>query len=131
MSDVPSELKYTNSHEWVRSEGSGIYCIGITEHAQELLGDMVFFELPALDDSLDAGDSCAVAESVKAATDVYAPLSGKVLAINDELEGLPELVNQDPYGDGWLWRVQVDDEAELDSLLNAEQYQDLIFSESD
>ncbi len=131
MNDVPSELKYTPSHEWVRSDGDGIYTIGLTDHAQSLLGDMVFFELPTPEEVVDLGDDCAVAESVKAASDVYAPLSGRVLDINDALEGSPELVNHDPYGDGWLWRMRVVDDNDLDELLDAEQYQLLLDDESD
>ncbi len=126
MSLVPPELKFTNSHEWVRPEGDGVYTVGISDHAQSLLGDMVFIDLPDLDESLDAGDDCAVAESVKAASDIYAPMGGCVVAINEDLEGSPELVNSDPYGDGWLFQLKVDDEEEMNDLLDAEGYQDLI-----
>ncbi len=131
MNEVPSELKYTQSHEWVRSDGDGIYTIGLTDHAQSLLGDMVFFELPTPDDDVDLGDDCAVAESVKAASDVYAPLSGRVLNINEALEGSPELVNHDPYGDGWLWRMRIVDDNDLGELLDADQYQSLLEEEGD
>lgn len=126
MSNIPSELKYASSHEWVRPEGDGTYTIGITEHAQELLGDMVFVELPEVGDEVDAGEDCAVAESVKAASDIYAPITGEVVAINEELEDAPETVNNDPYGDGWLFRIKASDEAELESLLDAEGYQNSI-----
>ncbi|WP_026958877.1 glycine cleavage system protein GcvH [Aliagarivorans taiwanensis] len=122
MSNNPADLRYTNSHEWVRSEGDGVYTIGITAHAQELLGDMVFVDLPDVGDDLDAGDDCAVAESVKAASDIYAPISGSVVAINEELEDSPELVNSDAFGDGWLFKLKASDEGELDDLLNAEDY---------
>jgi len=129
MSDIPNELLYTSSHEWVRQEADGSYTIGITEHAQELLGDMVFVELPEVGDSLDAGDDCAVAESVKAASDIYAPLSGEVIAVNEALEDSPELVNSDAYGDGWFFRIKPSDESELDNLLDAEAYQAVIDEE--
>ncbi|GAB6264131.1 glycine cleavage system protein GcvH [Photobacterium sp. CCB-ST2H9] len=125
MSHIPSELKYTNTHEWVRPEGDGVYTVGISDHAQELLGDMVFVDLPDVDSTTEAGDECAVAESVKAASDVYAPLSGVVIAINEDLELAPELVNNDPYGDGWLFQIKADDEGELDELLDAAAYQEL------
>lgn len=126
MSNVPTELKYAASHEWLRKEEDGSYTVGITEHAQELLGDMVFVELPEVGDTLSAGEECAVAESVKAASDIYSPLSGEVLAINDALEDSPELVNSDAFGDGWFFRVMPNDEAELENLLDADAYQDVI-----
>lgn len=122
MSNIPSELKYAPSHEWVRNEGDGTYTVGISEHAQELLGDMVFVELPEVGDEVDAGEDCAVAESVKAASDIYAPISGEVVAINEELEDAPETVNNDAYGDGWLFRIKASDESEVDNLLDAEGY---------
>ena len=129
MSNIPSELKYATSHEWVRDEGDGTFTVGITEHAQELLGDMVFVELPEVGDEVDAGEDCAVAESVKAASDIYAPISGEVIAINEELEDAPETVNNDAYGDGWLFRVKASDESELDNLLDAEGYSHTIDEE--
>ncbi len=122
MSNIPSELKYATSHEWVRNEGDGVVTIGITEHAQGLLGDMVFVELPDVDDEISTGDDVCVAESVKAASDIYAPVSGKVIEVNEDLEDSPELVNSDAFGDGWLFKVQLDDAAELDALLDAEGY---------
>jgi|TARA_Y100000746_G_scaffold41823_1_gene31254 glycine cleavage system H protein len=122
MSNIPSELKYAPSHEWVRNEGDGTYTVGISEHAQELLGDMVFVELPEVGDEVDAGEDCAVAESVKAASDIYAPISGEIVAINEELEDAPETVNNDAYGDGWLFRIKASEESELDNLLDAEGY---------
>ncbi|RUO36107.1 glycine cleavage system protein H [Aliidiomarina shirensis] len=122
MSNVPNELKYASSHEWIRSEGDGVYTVGISEHAQELLGDMVFVELPEVGDNVAAGDDVAVAESVKAASDIYAPIAGEILSVNEELEDSPELVNSDPYGDGWLFKIKADDESELESLLDAESY---------
>ncbi|TKB48681.1 glycine cleavage system protein GcvH [Ferrimonas sediminicola] len=129
MSNIPSELKYTSSHEWIRPEGDNEYTIGITEHAQELLGDMVFVDLPDVGDEVNAGDDCAVAESVKAASDVYSPLTGEVVAINEELEDSPELVNSDPFGDGWLFRVRISDESELANLLDGEGYKAVIDEE--
>jgi glycine cleavage system H protein len=126
MSNIPSELKYATTHEWVRNDGNGIVTVGITEHAQELLGDMVFVELPEIDDEIGSGDDVAVAESVKAASDIYAPISGVVVEINENLEDSPELVNADAYGDGWLFKVKVADESEVDALLDAEAYTDSI-----
>jgi glycine cleavage system H protein len=126
MSLIPTELKYATSHEWVRNDGDGVYTVGITEHAQELLGDMVFVELPEVGDSVTQGDDCAVAESVKAASDIYAPLSGEVVAINDALADAPEQVNASPYTDGWMFKIKVSDEAELATLLDAAGYKSSI-----
>ncbi|MCS3423728.1 glycine cleavage system H protein [Rahnella sp. BIGb0603] len=122
MSNVPADLKYASSHEWVRSEGNGIYTVGITEHAQELLGDMVFVDLPEVGREVAAGEDCAVAESVKAASDIYSPVSGEIVAVNGELEGSPELVNSEPYGAGFLFQIKASDESELANLLDAEAY---------
>ena len=122
MSNIPSALKYATSHEWVRVESDGTVTIGITEHAQDLLGDMVFVEVPDIGDSVTTGDDVAVAESVKAASDIYAPVSGEVIAVNEDLEDAPELVNADAYGDGWLFKLRLEDESELDALLDAEGY---------
>ena len=122
MSNVPAELKYASSHEWVRSEGNGVYTVGITEHAQELLGDMVFVDLPEVGREVAAGEDCAVAESVKAASDIYSPISGEIVAVNAELEGSPELVNSEPYGTGFLFQIKASDESELANLLDAEAY---------
>jgi glycine cleavage system H protein len=126
MSNIPSELKYAASHEWVRNEGDGVVTVGITEHAQDLLGDMVFVELPEVGSTVDAGDDCAVAESVKAASDIYAPVTGEIIAVNEELEDSPELVNSDAYGDGWMFKIKMSDTAELDALLDAEGYQNVV-----
>lgn len=123
MSNVPTELKYASSHEWVRSEGNGVYTVGITEHAQGLLGDMVFVDLPEVGRNVAAGEDCAVAESVKAASDIYAPISGEIVAVNGELESSPELVNSEPYGDGFLFQIKAADEGELANLLDAAAYQ--------
>ena len=122
MSNIPSELKYATSHEWVRNEGDGTVTVGITEHAQGLLGDMVFVELPDVGDNVSTGDDVAVAESVKAASDIYAPISGEVIEVNEDLEDSPELVNSDAFGDGWLFKVKLDDASELENLLDAEGY---------
>lgn len=122
MSQTPSELKYASSHEWSRLEEDGTVTIGITDHAQEALGDVVFVELPEVGDRLATGDEAGVVESVKAASDIYAPLSGEVIAINESLEDEPETVNSDPYNDGWFYRIQPDDTAELENLLSAEDY---------
>ncbi len=122
MSNIPSELKYATSHEWVRNEGDGTVTIGITEHAQDLLGDMVFVELPEVGDEVSTGDDICVAESVKAASDIYAPVSGEVIEVNEDLEDSPELVNSDAFGDGWLFKIKLDDAVELDALLDAEGY---------
>ncbi len=126
MSSIPKELKYASTHEWVRNEGDGVFTVGISEHAQDLLGDMVFVELPEVGDNVAAGDDVAVAESVKAASDIYAPIGGEILAINEDLEDAPETVNSDPYGDGWLFKIKADDPSEVESLLDAEGYQAVI-----
>tara|TARA_R110000737_G_C14496787_1_gene471240 strand:- start:38 stop:427 length:390 start_codon:yes stop_codon:yes gene_type:complete len=122
MSNIPSELKYATSHEWVRNEGNGVVTVGITEHAQDLLGDMVFVELPEVGDNVSTGDDVAVAESVKAASDIYAPVTGEVIEVNEDLEDSPELVNSDAFGDGWLFKLKIEDEGELETLLDAEGY---------
>ncbi|MCW8873563.1 MAG: glycine cleavage system protein GcvH [Xanthomonadales bacterium] len=122
MSDIPSDLLYRESHEWVRQDEDGTVTIGISDHAQAQLGDMVFVELPEPGMSYEQGDACAVVESVKAASDIYAPLTGEVIEANSALEDSPELVNTDPYGDGWLFRMQLANAAELDGLLTPEAY---------
>ncbi len=129
MSNIPSELKYTKSHEWVRVEGDGTVTVGISDHAQALLGDMVFVELPEPGTPLDAGEECAVVESVKAASDVYAPVTGEVVAVNELLEDAPETINTDAYNDGWLLRIKLADETELKDLLDAEAYAELAAEE--
>jgi len=122
MSNIPSELKYATSHEWVRNEGDGTVTVGISEHAQDLLGDMVFVELPDVGDIVSTGDDVAVAESVKAASDIYAPVSGEVIEVNEELEDSPELVNSDAFGEGWLFKLKLADDSELAALLDAQGY---------
>lgn len=122
MSNIPSHLQYTESHEWVSSENNGNARIGITDHAQEALGDLVFVELPVVGDEISQGDQCAVVESVKAASDIYAPVSGRVVAINEDLDADPALINADPYGDGWLYELELYDSEELEGLKDAEAY---------
>lgn len=126
MSNIPSELKYATSHEWVRTESDGTVTVGITEHAQDLLGDMVFVELPDVGDQVSVGDDVAVAESVKAASDIYAPISGEVIAVNEELEDAPELVNADAFGAGWMFKIKPADASDMDALLDAEGYKNSI-----
>jgi glycine cleavage system H protein len=123
MSDVPGDLKYTKSHEWVREEEDGSVLVGITDHAQSALGDLVFVEPSEAGSEVAAGDACAVVESVKAASDVYSPVTGEVTEANDALSDSPELVNQDPYGDGWIMRIKLSNPSELDELLDAESYE--------
>lgn len=118
----PSELKYAKSHEWARIEEDGTVTIGITEHAQQALGDVVYVEVPAVGDTVAGGEQAGVVESVKAASDIYSPIAGEVVAVNDALEDAPETVNADPYNDGWFFRLQPEDIAELDDLLSAEDY---------
>jgi len=122
MSQSPQELRYVSSHEWVRLEDDGTATICITDHAQEALGDVVFVELPEVGAQLGAGDEAGVVESVKAASDIYAPIGGEIIAINENLEDSPEVINADPYGDGWFFRMRLDDVADLDQLMSAEQY---------
>jgi glycine cleavage system H protein len=124
MSDIPTDLKYRESHEWVREEDGEGVVVGITDHAQAELGDMVFVELPEPGMSYTQGDACAVIESVKAASDIYAPLSGEVVEVNDALEDDPGMVNNDPYGDGWLFRMEPSNPSELEGLMDADAYSD-------
>lgn len=121
MSQIPAELKYVASHEWIRHEGNGLVTIGITDHAQELLGDIVYIELPAIGKTLGAGEATGVVESVKAASDIYSPLDGEVIEINTDLEGAPDVVNNDPYG-AWFFKLQLKNVADLDTLLDATAY---------
>ena len=123
MSHVPSELKYVASHEWLRLEDDGTITVGITEHAQDLLGDIVYVELPEVGDTVVADDEIAVVESVKAASDVYAPITGEIVAINEALEDAPETINADAYGDGWFFRIKPDNIDDYEALLSAEEYQ--------
>lgn len=122
MSNIPSDYRYTKTHEWVRDEGDGVVAVGITDHAQELLGDLVFVELPEVGAELAAGDECAVVESVKAASDVYCPVSGEVVEINEALVDAPETINTDPYDAGWMFKLKLLDEGEVENLMDAEAY---------
>lgn len=126
MTRIPKELRYTQTHEWVRSEDDGTLVIGITDHAQSQLGELVFVELPNVGDVVDASDEICVVESVKAASDVYSPISGKIIAINEDLEEAPNLVNSDPYGDGWLVKIDPSDTEELQELVEADAYQEYL-----
>jgi glycine cleavage system H protein len=122
MSNIPSHLQYTESHEWVSIEDNGNSRVGISDHAQEALGDLVFVELPVVGDEISQGDPCTVVESVKAASDIYAPVSGKIVAVNEDLDSDPALINADPYGDGWLFELELLDTEELEGLKDAEAY---------
>ncbi|EIV1705872.1 glycine cleavage system protein GcvH [Vibrio parahaemolyticus] len=115
-------LKFTDSHEWVRDNGDGTVTIGISEHAQEMLGDVVFVDLPDVEDEVEAGESFSLVESVKAASDIYSPVTGEVVEINEELEDSPELINEEPYEGGWIVKVKLSDPSELDDLKDAEEY---------
>ncbi|OOG24792.1 glycine cleavage system protein H [Thioalkalivibrio denitrificans] len=128
MSDTPANLRYAKSHEWVRTESDGTVTVGITDHAQELLGDLVFVETPEVGAGLEPGGACAVVESVKAASDVYAPVGGEVVAVNEQLADSPELVNSDPYGEGWLFRLKP--AGDLGGLMDADAYQAMVDEES-
>jgi glycine cleavage system H protein len=129
VSDFPTELKYANSHEWARLESDGIVVVGITNHAQDALGDIVFIELPESGAEVDAGAEIAVVESVKAASDIYSPVSGEVVDVNSALEDEPELVNGSPYEDGWLFTIRLSSNEDLSNLLDAEGYQAIVESE--
>ncbi|MBB1060099.1 glycine cleavage system protein GcvH [Marilutibacter spongiae] len=129
MSDIPGDLKFLKSHEWVRVEGDGKVTVGISDHAQGLLGDLVYVELPNPGDQVEAGTACAVVESVKAASDVYAPLSGTVLEVNTALADKPEIINEDAYGEGWLYTLQADAPEQAEELLGPQEYADLLESD--
>ncbi len=122
MSEIPGDLKFLKSHEWVRVEGGGKATVGISDHAQSLLGDLVYVELPNVGDTVEAGNACAVVESVKAASDVYAPVSGKVVEVNSALADKPETINEDAYGDGWLFVLEMSDPDQLGELLGPDDY---------
>jgi glycine cleavage system H protein len=130
MSSIPSDLKYLESHEWVRVESDGTVTIGISDHAQGALGDLVFVEVPEVGKALKKGNAAAVVESVKAASDVYSPISGEVVAANESLGSAPELVNSDPYGQGWLFKIKPTNKDELSQLLDAQAYEKVVESEA-
>lgn len=129
MSEIPAELKYTKTHEWVRQEGQGDLTVGITDQAQEMLGDIVYIELPEIGTTVRASVECMVIESVKAASDVYAPVEGEIIEVNTSLTDQPELINQKSYDDGWLFRLRPNNTADLDRLLDAKGYADMIAAE--
>lgn len=126
MSEIPSDLKYTKDHEWLREEDDGSWAVGITDHAQMALGDLVFVELPENETNVVAGDACAVVESVKAASDVYCPVAGEISSTNAALADTPDLVNADPYGRGWLFTIRPESPVELDELLSSDDYERLL-----
>jgi len=126
MSEIPSELRYSESHEWVGEEDEGLVRVGITDHAQAQLGDLVFVELPEVGGTVGQGDACAVVESVKAASDIYSPVSGEVVEVNEVLIDSPETVNTDPYSDGWLFTVRLEDPDELEGLMDHQSYEEHI-----
>jgi len=129
MANCPDDLHYTQKHEWVRVEEGGIAAVGITDFAQSQMGDLVFVELPVLKDQVTAGNEAGVVESVKTASDIYSPVSGEVVAINEELSTQPEIINEDPYHKGWLFKVKLNDASEVDRLLKAAAYKDIITEE--
>lgn len=126
MSEIPGDLKFLKSHEWARVEGDGKITVGISDHAQGLLGDLVYVELPGVGDRIEAGNACAVVESVKAASDVYAPISGTIVAVNAALSDKPETINEDAYGEGWLFVVEAEDNDQLNDLLAPDDYAELL-----
>jgi len=123
MSEIPSELRYTKSHEWVRNEDDGTVTVGITDHAQELLGDLVYVELPEVGTEMAAEDAVCVVESVKAASDVYMPVSGEVVVVNSDLADAPETINDSPYDDGWLIKIKLSNPDEINDLMDADSYE--------
>ncbi len=130
MSDIPDDIKYTPSHEWVRDNGDGTVTVGISDHAQEALGDLVFVEFPEIGSRVKTEESCGVVESVKAASDIYSPLDGEVIEVNDVLSEAPETINRDPYGEGWLFKLRVADPSQVDALLDGPSYEAVIAEES-
>ncbi len=130
MKEIPSGLKYSKTHEWVEEQGDSTVRVGISDHAQALLGDMVFVELPEVGSTVSAGEECAVVESVKAASDVYSPVSGEVVTVNESLVDNPEKVNQAPYGDGWIMTVRLTQPDELAALMDADDYRALVEAEA-
>ncbi|ROU00594.1 glycine cleavage system protein GcvH [Marinobacter sp. R17] len=126
MSQIPTDLKYIETHQWVRVAGDGTATVGITDFAQDQLGDVVFVELPEVGATVNGGEEAGVAESVKSASDVFSPVSGEVIEVNESLEEEPEKLNEDPYGEGWLFKVRLSDSGELDGLMEADAYADLV-----
>ena len=126
MTEIPGDLKFQKSHEWARVEGDGRVTVGISDHAQGLLGDLVYVELPNVGDRVEAGNACAVVESVKAASDVYAPITGKVVEVNAVLSDKPETINEDAYGDGWIFVLEAEEPEQLNDLLGPDDYAELL-----
>ncbi len=126
MSEIPGDLKFLKSHEWTRIEGDGKVTVGISDHAQGLLGDLVYVELPNVGDRIEAGNACAVVESVKAASDIYAPVTGTVAEVNTALSDKPETINEDAYGDGWIFTLQIEEPEQLNELLDPDAYAELL-----
>lgn len=129
MQEIPGDLKFMKSHEWARAEDNGTVTVGISDHAQGLLGDLVYVELPNVGDTVQAGNAVAVVESVKAASDVYAPVSGEIVAVNDALNEKPEMINEDAFGEGWIFVVKLDNRDELQDLLDPDAYAEQIEDE--
>ena len=123
MANIPTELRYAKTHEWAQLKDDGSVVVGISDHAQSALGDLVFVEAPEVGAEVASGDACAVVESVKAASDVYSPVTGEIIAANKALADAPEMVNQDPYGDGWIMRIKPADAGEIDEMMDAEAYE--------
>lgn len=130
MSDIPADLKYIETHQWVRVDADGTATVGITDFAQEQLGDVVFIEVPDIGATVNGGEEAGVAESVKSASDVFSPVTGEVIAVNEKLEDEPEIVNEDPYGDGWMFRVKLADAGELEGLMDSVAYGEHVAAES-
>ncbi len=126
MSEIPGDLKFLKSHEWLRVEDGGLVTVGISEHAQSLLGDLVYVELPAVGEAVSAGAAVAVVESVKAASDVYSPVSGTIMAVNEALNDKPETINEDAFGEGWIFTLKLDDADQLNELLSPDEYASLV-----
>jgi len=129
MNEIPGDLKFMKSHEWARVEDNGTVTVGISDHAQGLLGDLVYVELPSVGDKVEAGNACAVVESVKAASDVYSPVSGEVVAVNAALGDKPETINEDAYGDGWIFVIEAEEPEQLNDLLSPDDYAELLEEE--
>lgn len=129
MSNLPTELKYAKSHEWIRQEDGDVYVVGVTDHAQESLGDIVYVEPSEIGAEVEAGDNASVLESVKAASDIIAPVSGEIVAFNEALESAPETINDEPYDAGWIFKIKISDPSELDNLMDADAYQEQIDQE--
>lgn len=128
MAQLPEDLKYSKTHTWTELQEDGSIKVGITDHAQQELGDIVFVELPEMERSYAGGDECAVVESVKSASDIYCPVGGEIIAVNETLQDSPEHINEDPYGAGWIFQLQPDDEADIDELMDAAAYEEYINS---